>query len=177
MTMLTTRHTWAAMAAAALALAATPALGEDLHFAATLTGAAQLPDPTDSKATGELELTVHDGDKKISYTLSVTDLQNAYSCDLHLGGPSTNGPSIARLFPVHGATAKNGSFTGVLAEGTITASDLIGPMLGAPLPDLVFELRDGKAYVNIHTHDGVNPNKPGPGNYRTGEIRGQIEMK
>ncbi len=82
-----------------------------------------------------------------------------------------------KLFPAHGATAKNGSFTGVLVEGTITAADLIGPMLGAPLSDLVLELRDGKTYVNIHTNDGVNPQNPGPGNYRTGEIRGQIEMK
>lgn len=173
----TTRHTWAAMATVALALAATPALTEELRFTATLNGAAHLPDPTDSKATGQLTLTVHDGEKKISYELSVTDLQNAYSCDLHLGGPSTNGPSVARLFPVRGAAAKKGPFTGVLAEGSITAADLIGPMLGSPLSDLVYELRDGKAYVNIHTNDGVNPNKPGPGNYRTGEIRGQIEMK
>lgn len=173
----TTRHLWATMATVALALAAAPAPAEELQFTAVLTGAAQLPDPTDSMATGQLTLTVHDGEKKISYTLSVSDLQNAYSCELHLGGPTTNGPGVVKLFPVHGAAPRKGSFTGVLAEGSITAADLIGPMLGSPLSDLVYEIRDGKAYVNIHTNDGVNPNKPGPGNYRTGEIRGQIEMK
>ena len=170
-------RTLAAIAAAALALAAMPAFAEELHFAATLTGAAQLPDPTKSDATGELKLTVHDGEKKISYTLSVAGLQNAYSCELHLGSPSTNGPGVVKLFPTHGATAKKGSFTGVLAEGTITAADLTGPMLGSSLSDLVYELRDGKAYVNIHTNDGSNSQNPGPGNYRSGEIRGQIEMK
>ncbi len=173
----TTRRTWVAMAATALALASLPAVAEELRFEATLTGAAQLPEPTDSKATGELKLTVHDGEKKISYTLTVTDLRNAYSCELHLGGPATNGPGVVKLFPAHGATAKKGSFTGVLVEGTITAADLTGPMLGSPLSDLVYELRDGKTYVNIHTNDGANPQNPGPGNYRTGEIRGVLEMK
>jgi CHRD domain len=165
------------MAAAALALAAMPAFAAEQNFQATLTGATQIPDPTSSKATGEFKLTVHDGEKKISYTLTVTDLQNAYSAELHLGGPSTNGPGVVKLFPAHGATARKGPFTGVLAEGTITAADLTGPMLGSPLSDLVYELRDGKAYVNIHTNDGSTSQKPGPGNYRTGEIRGQIEMK
>ncbi len=172
-----TRRTWVAMAAAALTLAAMPAVAEELRFEATLTGAAQLPEPTKSKATGELKLTVHDGEKKISYTLTVTDLQNAYSSELHLGGPATNGPGVVKLFPARGATVKKGPFTGVLAEGTITAADLTGPMLGSSLADLVYELRDGKAYVNIHTNDGANPQNPGPGNYRIGEIRGQIEMK
>jgi hypothetical protein len=165
------------MAVASLALAAMPACAEELHFEATLTGAVQLPDPTDSKATGVFKLTVHDGEKKISYTLTVTDLQNATSAELHLGGPTINGPGVVKLFPTRGATAKKGAFTGVLAEGTISAADLIGPMLGSTLPDLVYELRDGKAYVNIHTSDGMNAQTPGPGNYRTGEIRGQIEMK
>lgn len=170
-------RTLAAIAAAALALSATPAFAEEQHFEATLTGAAQLPDATDSKATGVLKLTLYDGEKKISYTLSVTDLQNAYSSELHLGGPATNGPGVVKLFPAHGATARKGPFTGVLAEGTITGADLIGPLLGSPLSELVYQLRDGNAYVNIHTNDGVNAQKAGPGNYRTGEIRGQIEMK
>ena len=124
-----------------------------------------------------MTLTVHDGGKKISYTLSVTDLQNAATAELHLGGPNVNGPAVVKLFPAHGAAAKKGPFTGVLAEGTITAADLLGPMLGSPLSDLVDELRAGNAYVNIHTNDGVDPPNSGPGDYRLGEIRGQIEMK
>ncbi len=171
------RRTWVALAATALALTAMPACAEELRFEATLTSAGQLPEPTSSTATGQLKITVHDGEKKISYTLTVTDLQNAYSSELHLGNPTTNGPGVVKLFPAHGATAKKGPFTGVLAEGTITAADLTGPMLGAPLSDLVYELRDGKTYVNIHTNDGADAQKARPGNYRLGEIRGQIEMK
>ncbi|MFO1392856.1 MAG: CHRD domain-containing protein [Steroidobacteraceae bacterium] len=175
--MFTTRRIWIALAGAALALAAMTAGAEELQFKASLTAAAQLPEPTASKATGECTLVVHEDDKKITYTLSVTDLSNAVTAELHLGGPTANGPAVFKLFPRHGASAKRGPFTGVLAEGTITAADLTGPMQGSPIADLVDELREGSAYVNIHTNDGTDGSKPGPGNYRLGEIRGQFGPK
>jgi hypothetical protein len=175
--MLTTRRIWIALASAALALAAVGAGAEELQFKANLSGAAQLPEPTGSKATGECTLVVHDGEKKVTYTISVTDLSNAVTAELHLGGPTANGPVVIKLFPAHGAAAKKGPFTGVLAEGTFTAADLMGPMQGSPIADLVDELREGSAYVNIHTNDGVDGSKPGPGNYRLGEIRGQFAAK
>jgi hypothetical protein len=175
--MLSTRRIWAPLTVAALALAAVSVHAEELNFEATLTGAGQIPEPANSKATGELKLTVHDGGKKISYTLTVTDLQNAATSELHLGAANMNGPVVAKLFPTHGATARKGAFSGVLSEGTITASDLLGPMVGSPLSDFVDQLREGSAYVNIHTNDGVDPPNSGPGDYRTGEIRGQIAMK
>lgn len=173
--MLTTRRIWIPLAAAVLVLAASSIHAEELRFQAKLTGAAQLPEPTKSKATGDVKLTVHDGGKKISYTLTVTDLENVSTAELHLGGPTMNGPAVVRLFPTHGATAKKGTFSGVLAEGTITSADLLGPLLGSDLVDLVDQLRGGSAYVNIHTNDGKDPPESGPGDYRKGEIRGQIE--
>jgi len=175
--MTATGRIWAPLAVAALALAAFSVHAEELNFEATLTGAGQIPEPTKSKATGELKLTVHDGGKKISYTLTVTDLQNATAAELHLGAAYINGKPVAKLFPMHGATARKGAFSGVLAEGTITAADLLGPLAGSPLSDFVDLLREGSAYVNIHTSDGVDPPESGPGDYRAGEIRGQIAMK
>jgi hypothetical protein len=175
--MLATRRFWISLATAALALAANPVQAEDLQFGAKLDGAAQLPEPTRSKATGDFKLTVQDGGKKISYTLTVTDLANASNAELHLGGPSMNGPGVVKLFPTRGAAARKGAFSGVLAEGTITSADLLGPMLGSPLSDLVEQMRDGTAYVNVHTNDGVDPPESGPGDYRKGEIRGQIEAR
>jgi len=175
--MLTTRRIWIPLAAAVLVLAASSIHAEELRFQAKLTGAAQLPEPTKSKATGDVKLTVHDGGKKISYTLTVTDLENVSTAELHLGGPTMNGPAVVRLFPTHGATAKKGTFSGVLAEGTITSADLLGPLLGSDLVDLVDQLRGGSAYVNIHTNDGKDPPESGPGDYRKGEIRGQIEAE
>ena len=173
--MLPSRRVWIPLATAALALAVLSAQAQEAPFGAKLTGAAQLPEPTTSKATGELKLVVSADGKKISYTLTVENLRNPSGSDLHLGPDNANGPSVFKLFPVRGATAKKGDFSGVLAEGTITAGDLTGPMLGSPLADLIEQIRDGNTYVNIHTDDGTPPANTGPGDYQLGEIRGQIK--
>jgi hypothetical protein len=151
------------------------AQAQEAQFSAKLTGASQLPEPTTSKATGELKLVVSADGKKVSYTLSVENLRNASGSDLHLGPDNANGPSVVKLFPVRGATVKKGDFSGVLAEGTITAGDLTGPLLGSALADLIEQIRDGNTYVNIHTDDGTPPANSGPGDYHLGEIRGQIK--
>jgi hypothetical protein len=169
------RRVWVPLAAAALALAALSAQAQEAQFGAKLTGAAQLPEPTTSKATGELKLVVSADGRKISYTLTVENLRNPSGSDMHLGPDIANGPSVVKLFPVRGATVKKGDFSGVLAEGTITAGDLAGPMLGSALADLIEQIRDGNTYVNIHTDDGTPPANSGPGDYHLGEIRGQIK--
>ncbi len=69
-----------------------------------------------------------------------------------------------------------GRMDGVLAEGTITAANLVGPLAGHPLSDLVAAIQAGNAYVNIHTNDGVAPANTGPGDFPGGEIRGQLNM-
>jgi len=37
-------------------------------------------------------------------------------------------------------------------------------------------MRNGGAYVNIHTDDGIAPPNTGPGDFPGGEIRGQLAM-
>ena len=83
-----------------------------------------------------------------------------------------NGPIVAFLY---GPVAAGGGRTdGVLAEGTITAANLIGPLAGHPLSDLVTALDTGNAYANVHTNDGVDGVNTGPGDFPGGEIRGPI---
>ena len=41
--------------------------------------------------------------------------------------------------------------------------------------ELIEEIRAGNSYVNVHTYDGVDPPYSGPGDYRVGEIRGQLK--
>jgi hypothetical protein len=173
--MLAIRRVWIPLAAAALALTAISAQAEESQFSAKMTGASQLPEPTTSKATGEMKLVVSADGRKISYTLSVANLRNPSGSDMHLGPDTANGPAVVKLFPLRGAGAKKGDFSGVLSEGTITAGDLAGPMLGSPLADLIEQIRDGNTYVNVHTDDGVPPANSGPGDYHLGEIRGQIK--
>jgi hypothetical protein len=53
----------------------------------------------------------------------------------------------------------------VLATGAITDADLVGPLAGMTLADLVSMLDHDMGYVNVHTQQ-----HPG------GEIRGQITI-
>lgn len=173
--MSTPRRALIPLAAALLALAAIPAQAADT-FTAKLSGAAQLPDPhTDSKASGTLELKVSADGQSIAYKLTVQDLMNPSGADIHLGPATMNGPLIVKLFPKAGESAKKGPFSGVLAEGTFDAGDFLGSMTGSPLSDLVDQMQEGKVYTNVHTNDGQDPAESGPGDYRNGEIRGQLK--
>jgi hypothetical protein len=171
--MFTTRRALATLAAT-LACASFAVPAADV-LTATLDGSQQLPEPVKTDATGQLELKVSADGKSIEYTLSVSKLRNAAAADVHLGPPSANGPLVLKLFPRAGASPKSGEFSGVLAHGTITADDLTGPMLGSSLADFIDELKAGDVYTNVHTSDGADPPNSGPGDYRLGEIRGQIK--
>ena len=171
--MFTLRRTLATLTAT-LACATFAAQAADV-FTATLDGSQQLPEPVKTSATGQLELKTSADGKSIEYTLSVSHLVNAVAGDVHLGPPSANGPLVLKLFPRAGAATKTGEFSGVLAHGTITADDLVGPLLGSSLADFIDELKAGDVYTNVHTSDGKDPPDSGPGDYRLGEIRGQLK--
>lgn len=173
--MFTTRRALIPLAAAALTLASFSIQAAEPTFTAKLSGASQLPEPVSTKATGTLELTVGADGKSVAYKLTVKDLSNPSEADIHLGPATMNGPLVVKLFPRHGESAKKGPFNGVLAEGSFTAADLIGPMQGSGLSDFIDELKAGNVYTNVHTDDGVDPPNSGPGDYRLGEIRGQLK--
>ncbi len=171
--MIAKSNLFAALAVAAIGLSGAVAQAAEVNYTATLTGAATLPDPVKTSAVGELRLVVSADGKSIRYVLTVKDILNPSAGDLHLGHAGANGPLVVKLFPVGGAP-KKGPFSGVLAQGTIDAGDLIGSLKGEKLDVLLEELAAGNAYVNVHTTDGVEPPNTGPGDYPLGEIRGQI---
>jgi hypothetical protein len=168
---------FAALAVAALGLFGAVAQAAEVTYTATLDGAANVPDPIKTTAAGDLQLVVSADGKSIRYVLTVKDILNASAGDLHLGPAGANGPLVVKLFPVGGAAPRKGPFSGVLAQGSIDAGDLIGPLRGEKLEVLLEELAAGNAYVNVHTTDGVEPSNTGPGDYPLGEIRGQIVSK
>lgn len=173
--MFTTRRALIPLVAAAFALASFSLQAAEQTFTAKLDGASNVPDPIKTKAEGTLHLTVSADGKSIAYTLTLKDISNPSQASIHLGPASMNGPQVVELFPKRGESQKKGEFNGVLCQGTITAADLLGSMQGSNLSDLVDELKAGNAYVNVHTNDGVDPPNSGPGDYRLGEIRGQIK--
>lgn len=160
---------------ASAACVAFPVHAADTVFKATMDGAQCLPEPIATPATGTVELRLGADGKTMHYKVSVNKLANPSQADLHLGGPAQNGQPVVKFWPKGGAAAKRGEFSGVLAEGSFDAGDFIGPMIGSPMSDLVQELKSGNTYVNVHTYDGVDPPYSGPGDYRVGEIRGQIK--
>jgi hypothetical protein len=84
---------------------------------------------------------------------------------IHLGAAGTNGPVVAFLFNFAPLNASAGvTQNGIVAEGTLTAASLVGPMAGQPLHVLLEALRTGGAYVNVHTVS-----------FPAGGVRGQIK--
>ncbi len=96
----------------------------------------------------------------LNYQINVTNLDKVKASHIHLGAFGKNGDVIATLF---NSSSPTDLINGTLTEGTITASDLEGPLTGKSLQDVIAQIKQLNAYLNIHTVD-----------YPNGEIRGQI---
>lgn len=161
--------------AAALAVAAsmTPiaAQADDTNWTAHLSAAEEVPTNA-SLARGQTILKLSSDGTELEYRLIVANLENPVAAHIHLAPEGVNGPVVASLF---GPAAPGGGKTsGVIATGTITAADLVGPLAGHSLSDLVDAIESGDAYVNVHTNDGGQVTNE-PGDLPGGEIRGQID--
>jgi hypothetical protein len=149
---------------AAACLGAGPAMAAGQTFTATLDGASQVP-KVDTKASGEVTFAVAPDGKTIAYTLTVRDLTDVNMAHVHLGLSGNNGPVVVWLYPASGKPKLvKGVENGQLAKGEISAASLQGPEKGKPLAALVQAMKDGDAYVNVHTVE-----------HKAGEIRGQIK--
>lgn len=155
----------------ALALVPSAASAGSGNFRAHLTGDNEVP-PNESLAQGQAIVQVNEDETEISYRLIASNIENVVASHIHVGAAGVNGPVVAFLF---GNVPPGGGRTdGVLATGTITAADLVGPLAGQPLSALVDAIESGNAYVNVHTNDGIAPVNTGPGDFPGGEIRGQL---
>jgi hypothetical protein len=156
----------------ALALAAGQA-----NFGTHLKGRNEVP-VRDSQGQGQAIFHVADDGASIDYKLIASNIDNAFMAHIHMAPVGSNGPIVVWLYPstTPGAgPAGSGRHDGVLAEGTITAANLVGPLAGHPLSDLLSAIESGNGYVNVHTDDGVAPPNTGPGDFPGGEIRGQLD--
>jgi hypothetical protein len=87
----------------------------------------------------------------LSYVLDVTaELANPSVAAICQGSPGARGTTVVTLFP--GPTLA-GSFSGVLAEGTLADEDLVGPLRSGTVADLVRLVDAGTAYATIGTTD------------------------
>ena len=117
---------------------------------------------------------------ELSYKLIVANIENVFQAHIHSGPVGQNGGIVVWLYPSTAPVAGplgGGRLDGVIAEGTITAANLVNALQGQPLSALVALLSNGNAYVNVHTNDGVAPINTGPGDFPGGEMRGQVEHR
>src|SRR5207302_3236936 len=117
--------------------------------------------PGTSLATGLATFRLTDDGQALRYRLSISHLTGIFQAHIHVNGAGVNGPVVVFLFK---SAQPTGEVNGLLAQGTISASDFVGPLFGHPFSELLTDIRNGDAYVNVHTL----PNHPG------GEIRGQV---
>lgn len=132
------------------------------NFVAHLSGEEEVP-PVETQATGQATFKLLKNGT-VRFRLIVANIEDVNQVHIHLGAPGENGPIVVWLYP-EGPPPEliPGRFNGVLATGIITDADLVGPLEGMTVADLIDEMRSGNTYVNVHTE--ANPD---------GEIRGQI---
>lgn len=130
------------------------------EFTASLSGANERPNPTTSTATGTATVTIV-GENSLTFSVVVTGMTNVTAGHIHIGKASVAGAVLVGLVTV---VPPAGAFSGTLASGTITATEMATAPIS--LPTLIAMIRGGDTYVNVHTT--ANPG---------GDIRAQLVPK
>jgi hypothetical protein len=133
------------------------------QFSAELSGTAA---GTDSTAAGQALLELSPAGDLISYQLNVQNIENVTMAHIHLAEePGGDGPPAVWLYPsAPPPELIPGQFSGLLGQGSFTDLELVGPLAGMTLDDLLIAIKENRAYVNVHTEQ-----------FPSGEIRGQLQ--
>lgn len=132
-------------------------------FRTHLAGDAEVPS-VDTRAQGQATFKVSSDGTSITYKLIAANIENVLMAHIHMAPAGENGQVVVWLYPpAPPPQLKEGRFEGVLADGVITADNLMGPLKEQSLARLIEAMKSGNTYVNVHTEQ-----------HRGGEIRGQI---
>jgi CHRD domain len=119
-------------------------------FSTTLTGAEEVPGPGDPDATGQADLRLHQGQRRVCFDLSWADVDGTVTAaHIHLGATGVAGPIVVGLF--------SGSFAGT-DEASGCVEDVDRSLIKAIRQD------PSEYYVNVHSTPG----------FEAGAIRGQL---
>ena len=136
---------------------------QSLGFAkkiATLSGDQVVP-PVSTTATGKATFR-HPDSITMNYKVSFIDINHPTGIGVHMGKIGTNGDLIVDLMKQAKSQSTNGN---MIVTGSFTAQNLIGPMKGKTILELVDSMKSGDTYLIIDTEK-----------HPTGEIRGQLEL-
>ncbi|HYO49966.1 MAG TPA: CHRD domain-containing protein [Chloroflexia bacterium] len=128
------------------------------QFRTTLLGSNEVP-PRDTDAHGSAQYHVANDGLSVSYKLNLVNIDNIVAGHIHLAPAGVNGPVVVNLVS---ASACRTLPNGMQCSGTFTAANLVGPLAGHPLSDLLTAMEEGRTYTNVHTTQ-----------FPGGEIRGQ----
>jgi hypothetical protein len=139
----------------------------EIAVRATLRGLNEVP-PTTSRATATLRATLDEAGQRISFTLEFHDMTaSPTAAHVHFAPTKVNGGVMVFFCGGGGQPACPAATSGTIT-GAITAANVVGPVEQGIAPrnfaDVVYAIRTGNAYANIHTSRFPN-----------GEIRGQLE--
>jgi len=134
------------------------------HFTAQLSGSNEVP-PVTTAGSGiaSFQLVPIGHQQAIKYHLNLKNMNGVTGAHIHSCKVVENGPVAATLFNPRMNGPPTGPINGLLTGGTLTSSELTGPLAGKTMDSLVSMIRSGDAYVNVHTTQNQN-----------GEVRGQI---
>ena len=134
-------------ALALTAMTAPAALANGRPLKAELTGANEIPGPGDPDGAGTARLRLNQGQRRICYTIEVTNIPPAVAAHIHVGDATVAGPVVVTLVAPDATTG--------LVEACATDVDRA----------LIKAIRKNPAdyYVNVHTGDLMD-----------GAVRGQL---
>ena len=135
----------------------------DIAFAkkiASLSGDQVVP-PVSTNAIGHATFK-HPNGSTMNYKLNISGIVHTNGIGIHMGKVGKNGEEIVDLMK---QAKEQMTKVGMIITGSFNASDLIGPMQGKTILDLVASMKSEDTYVSVDTEE-----------HPTGEIRGQIEL-
>jgi len=113
-------------------------------FVTHLTGDKEVPS-VDTLAQGQAVFMISHDETMIRFVLIAANIKNVLMSHIHMAPKDENGPIVVWLYPsMPPPVLIPGRFNGVLAMGTITSANLVGPLAGQPLSALISAMEAGK---------------------------------
>ncbi|MDU0205136.1 MULTISPECIES: CHRD domain-containing protein [Paenibacillus] len=130
-------------------------------YKAFLNGKNEVP-PVQTLSSGDAIFELNSSGTQLRFALIMRNVSRATQAHIHLARPGLGGPIAVFLFGPNqfGISVRRGVIRGIL-----TNQDLVGPLQGKTLKDLIAEFESGNAYINVHTNRSPE-----------GEIRGQVKQ-
>jgi CHRD domain len=149
------------------------------NFQTHLHGEEEVPS-RETLAQGNAKFQLSKDGRTMSYKVIASNIDNAFMTHIHLAPAGTNGGIVVWLRPTipNGVAGPESQVRqdGVFAEGEFTSANFVGALAGKSMEDLLAAIRDGRAYVNVHTRNLALPAAQAEaGNFPGGEVRGQID--